>query len=765
MPNLTFVTNRKHKTDRRIRLIDDLNEVFSFISCNNEIGFDFETTGLDVPTLTPLLLVVANPTDGYVIDLWGYRNDEYFTTTIKTIFNGKTIIGHNLKFDYSIARYRLNIEFTDCIMYDTMLAAQRIYQGFDLSNDMINGIHFSLDSLLKFHKINEGKNTDVTMEFVGINPETFIYYNRHIQYTGNDGFYLFPLKEVLDKAMIKAKKTYLIQNIEMPLLTVLAQAEMTPLYLDEDGWKAHYYKQLDALYETEVALDKWVITLRDRKFPPSSKIEGHLAKRLALSDNQYTRERVKNFHKPMVGLFGWELNNQCQYGKKAKPEFNQGNTDWNSSTEITKVFAKLELTAPVVTRDGKGREIGQGYSIPRLDRLGKVIKYPDESFSFSKKKLDKYLIDFPDIDYAEFIKLLEKHSSLVTLLSGFGLNFIQKINPVTGGIHTIFRQCRATNGRLQSGDRKNQPDKYNCQNIPANNDYRNLFKVNKPGEDRYIMIGADLVGAEAVIMGDKARDTEFLKHRDDPHSFLATMCWRAIYNYRYKTTNSQEYLELSKTFTVSKTENLPYRKKQKAVTFGIPYGAGPRTVASAMNLPIEEAEVIINAYNLAIPKIMELMKKTYQFALWNGYVILNNRTNSSIFLPGILATIKQRTKEGKTYNPYTDLPAIYRKQAEATRNLIISGTQADALKEAMVVMDKEIKNQGKDGAIILQIHDEIQTKVLREYQETPTLILPKTKEIVTASKWIEEMMLDTCNRYLSISKFGVETSIADCWVK
>lgn len=183
-------------------------------------------------------------------------------------------------------------------------------------------------------------------------------------------------------------------------------------------------------------------------------------------------------------------------------------------------IAKLGLPCPHKIEDDVLGEIE--FIVPTLNDKGKVVEL---GFSVSATNINLMLTNFTmDDDIREFYTLLKHRNSLSTLLSSFGIPFLDKKNRVTEGYHTTFRQCRATNGRLQSGGGKREPDKYNCQNIPANNEYRNSFSPNKKEEDEYHLVGADLVGAEAVDMADKAKDKTFLDNVEDLHSHMGTKC-------------------------------------------------------------------------------------------------------------------------------------------------------------------------------------------------------------------------------------------------
>ena len=159
---------------------------------------------------------------------------------------------------------------------------------------------------------------------------------------------------------------------------------------------------------------------------------------------------------------------------------------------------------------------------------------------------------------------------------------------------------------------------------------------------------------------------------------------------------------------------------------------------------------------------MHLMQTTYNLALQTGKVVLNYRTNSVVHFPAIKKSISNAIKANKEYNVYRDLVKSDKLQAAGARNYIISGTQADALKETMVVLDKFITEHKLDATIVLQVHDELQVKFHNKYLEK---IIEYEGKLINSSELVTNIMLTTCNQYLTNTKFGVETEISKVWKK
>jgi len=98
----------------------------------------------------------------------------------------------------------------------------------------------------------------------------------------------------------------------------------------------------------------------------------------------------------------------------------------------------------------------------------------------------------------ELIDTLLNYRKLSKLLSTYGESLIEKINPVSGRLHTRFQQMVST-GRMSSSDP-------NLQNIPKKQRFRSCF-IAKPG---YSLVTADMSGAELRILGNLSEDAIFL---------------------------------------------------------------------------------------------------------------------------------------------------------------------------------------------------------------------------------------------------------------
>ena len=299
------------------------------------------------------------------------------------------------------------------------------------------------------------------------------------------------------------------------------------------------------------------------------------------------------------------------------------------------------------------------------------------------------------------------------------------INPVTGAVHTIYKQCSTSTGRFASGDTKNGHP--NMAQIPRQNQYRIPFKA-RPG---YKIMTIDFSGCELTILASESKDRKLISllmdDDKDMHSYLANACWRVL-------KNDPDYV-------VSDAE----RTQFKGVNFGMVYGATPMRIASLLNIPLHAAEQIEQTLRLEIPDVFAYLDSVAEKAAKDGYVIFNTRTKSRRWFKDVLASFSSTPLDRGA------VEAVKR----AAKNAPIQGTNADLMKESMVTLDKVFRHHNHDAHILLQVYDELVIEI-------------NENEIYTLAPKIQEIMNSVADKYLDTS-LGIhmqsEYKIDKNWLK
>ncbi len=766
------------KETDEIKVVDGLNIVLDWLEnkpFNSDIDFDLETTELDPYKAEVILWVIGDEQIQFVIDnSCDYPIAKIFEYQSKFVWRGQ-----NIKFDYKFLLVKLGIKLGR--LYDTMIADQRLFQG--------SGYKFGLEELCKRHLgfIPDGMDENITMTFVGYNLKHKTLSNRQIKYAAVDIKYLKDIKEKQAWFIDKFNMSFLIHQVEFPLIRVLAHSELEGLKLDIPKWRVLIVKQEKIVKETQHKLDELIVKYRDEFFERESE------NWMALNGGKFTRTRNEPEKVKQIDIFGETTN---IVASQKKTHFN-----YDSPTQILDLFARLD--EPLPTDKGE-------YLIPKFNAKNKIDKdfaislegvvVPLTKFTTIEGALDLYLLERPISKVKDFIKTLIDYREAETALSSFGEGFIEKINPITGHIHTIYRQCNSETGRLQSGGGKRETDKINGQNMKRDKEYRECFTVDDV--ENYDVITCDLSGAEVTIMCDKANDAQLFEwavKQDDAHSPIAQVCWRNIFLYRAgkkigQWSNSKEFFNLrvnvlaisaieiatltdeeirkdyvnSQTYVVSKKVNKDIRTIFKNGTFAITYGVFPPKLAKMLNIEVDEAEVVINTMKITIPDTFKMIERNQEFVLgpkdWRGYrtspnnpyLIIDGRSNARTWFMEIRAA--KKTGDSLTFGSISDIE-------KSCANYPIQGTQANMLKEAMVDISNTIEEQEIDANLLLNVHDEL---VYRAHINAVATYYDEelNKELTIPFKeYVPKAMNQAANKYLNHFKMSSEVEVKKCWTK
>lgn len=327
--------------------------------------------------------------------------------------------------------------------------------------------------------------------------------------------------------------------------------------------------------------------------------------------------------------------------------------------------------------------------------------------------------------YAEDMPVLSAYHEWAIagkILSTYGQGMVEKINSVTGRLSSEFNQIVST-GRVSSSH-------INLQNIPP------VIRKCFVPEQGYKLVIADVKNQElrvaACLSGDQ-RMLRAFKDGDDLHSITASVAWP----------------ELFKDWTEVPKES-EYRKAAKVGNFTVLYGGSAHTLlARGVVKDIETADKIIAAINKAYPTLMRWMKQEGERALRRGYALtVLGRRRYCEPLPAKPILPPEPTKEEEE-----ELQEWFRRRSKTLRELSntgIQGSSSDQLKRAMVLIDKELKD---NEAIIVVVHDEVCTEVPEPRAEEVKAIMQRC--IIQAGKDIGIQELE----------LPADAVIADRWEK
>ena len=218
------------------------------------VCFDTETTSLE--TSEAELVGVAfsySPGIAYYVDVPQGKGEEIMEE-FKPFFEREDveIIGQNLKYDISILKnYGVEVKGK---LFDTMLAHYLINADMRHNMDVLAETYLnyqpvSIETLIGKKGKKQGNMRDVEPERVA-------------QYAGEDADITFRLKQVFEPKLDEGKTKEVFENIELPLVPVLADMELSGVNLDTEA-----LSKLSKELEGDIAsLDKEIIELAGEEF-------------------------------------------------------------------------------------------------------------------------------------------------------------------------------------------------------------------------------------------------------------------------------------------------------------------------------------------------------------------------------------------------------------------------------------------------------------------------------------------------------------------
>ena len=321
---------------------------------------------------------------------------------------------------------------------------------------------------------------------------------------------------------------------------------------------------------------------------------------------------------------------------------------------------------------------GQQFNIASPKQVGEILFDKLKIVEKAKKtKTGQYVTSEEVLQ-----QLKNKHEIVADILEHRGLKKLigtyidalpKLINPRTGHIHTSFNQTITATGRLSSSDP-------NLQNIPIRGeDGKEIRKAFIP-EPGCLFFSADYSQIELRVMAHLSQDPQMIevfREGKDLHAATAAN----IYKKPIEEVTRDE------------------RTKSKRANFGIIYGITVFGLAERLDIPRDEAKMLIDGYFQTFPQVHDYMEQSKEIARKQGFVMtLFGRRR---YLPDI-------NSQNSVVRGFAERNAI---------NATIQGTAADIIKVAMIHIFQRFKAEGIKSKMILQVHDELNFSVLPEEKE------------------------------------------------
>jgi len=299
------------------------------------------------------------------------------------------------------------------------------------------------------------------------------------------------------------------------------------------------------------------------------------------------------------------------------------------------------------------------------------VLYDERGLAPGKKTKTGYSTDAATLEkikdqWPEFLEPLMRYREVEKLRSTYGEGLLAEVAD-DGRIHATFNQTVARTGRLSS-------DQPNLHNIPVRTEEGRQFRkafVPAPGTD---LLVADYNQIELRCIAHLAQDPGLIgafTSGEDIHNATA-----------------------ARVFAVDPASvSVEQRSKAKMVSYGLAYGMEAYGLGQRLNIPTEEAAVILEAYFVAFPNVKQYMDSTVIEARERGYTeTLFGRRRP---IPELMNSNFRVRQAGE-------------RQA---MNAGIQGLAADIFKVALVHIDEALVAGAYDSRVVLQVHDEVIVEV------------------------------------------------------
>jgi DNA polymerase I len=266
-------------------------------------------------------------------------------------------------------------------------------------------------------------------------------------------------------------------------------------------------------------------------------------------------------------------------------------------------------------------------------------------------------------DQHPFVGKLLEYRELAKLKNTYVDALPPLVDPGDGRVHTTYDQTAAATGRLSSTNP-------NLQNIPVRTDLGRKIRRAFVPDEGCLLLSADYSQIELRVMAHLSEDPELLevfRAEEDVHGATAARVFDL----------SADKLEVR------------HRSIAKMINYGLAYGMGAPGLAERLNVSVNEARDIMEAY----------------FDRFGGVKVFLDDIVTKAYADGFTTTMFGRRRylpELGSGNPR--VRAIGERQA---LNAPIQGSAADIMKLAMINVDDALPTSGLQTRMILTVHDEL----------------------------------------------------------
>lgn len=545
---------------------------------------DTETKGLDCHTKALLTIQLGNKNNQVVID-WTTLTLKEKQMVKNYLESDRLFLGWNLMFDltflYVQGIYPKHI-------WDGMIAEQLLYLGYpaqmrekSLKAAAWNYLNINIDKTVRGKIINDGLTTEVVI------------------YAAGDVTYIEDIKEKQD-IEVEKQGMKLAVELECEFVKSLAYFKYCGVHLDITKWKAKMAKDQAKLDKAISKLNAWVVAW-DKENPHNGYDIQYPELKYPRYSADYPNE-VKRLIKDGYKRFPQEDlqtpdGKVDAYKKVIKNQFTQIDTQGD-------LFTGFDTEPKCVVNWSSQKQV-----IPLFELLGINVETFDKKTKQKKKSIEANVLKPQKNDFP-IIPIFLEYQEAAKVVSTYGQNWLNAINPKTGRIHADFHSIGTDTARVSSGG---GVWKLNMQNLPHDPETRACFT----SEEGNAWLSADYQSQESRIIASVSKDEKMIDLFEhgcgDVHSLVAYMSYPNIIP---RDTKIEDIKKLYHN----------WRQKAKSIEFAINYGGDYNTISKNDGIPVEEAKEIYDNFMEGFPGIKRYQDYCRAAVMRDGYILLNPLT-------------------------------------------------------------------------------------------------------------------------------------------
>jgi DNA polymerase-1 len=315
------------------------------------------------------------------------------------------------------------------------------------------------------------------------------------------------------------------------------------------------------------------------------------------------------------------------------------------------------------------------------------------------------LVELAGMALSPVPKLLLEYRKLSKLKSTYADVLPARVRPASGRIHTSFDQAGAATGRLSSFEP-------NLQNIPVRTPHGELIR-------RCFVPGP---GCQLIVADYSQIELRLLAHLSEDPAFIEA--------FRRGGDIHRETAAIIFGVTVDGV-TAEMRSRAKTINFATIYGQGPFALSRQLGISQDEAKDFIRLYFERFAGVRRFLDQTIERARRVGFV-------ETLF--------GRRRYIPELKDPNYNVRAFGERTA---MNSPLQGSAADLIKIAMIRLHRALVATGSQGAMLLQVHDELVLEapaaevdavarvVRREMEGAAELSVPLVVDIGVGENWLD----------------------------